>query len=499
VTARCGIAAALTLAATAMGCAASTTPACSEARIQFDGQCCPPWSVADLDVCVPTVWTEPTTHVSQHTDGSGSSARDPAIAVDGALRAVVAWTSSATTGTEPSVAVAAEDANGDFAVIAPGAALAGTGSTPSLATDADGHALVSWVQTDGDHRAIHYAERDTDDAWSLPPDRTQLSFGPEANAPHSRYSAYGEATIVYGQSTEDGFGVALARRGADISDEPLVGPADASDLVSPPGLWVGRPRIAIASNGDAIISGCPTTGSAPLMVVAERFGPDGSFANAPDSAPTWLAGAQATGAVESCAVPAIDDRGAAAIAWTQPNAAGGTPVFVATRTGWGQWTTPAGLDDALSDPSSNATGLDVAFGGNGSLHLTWSEQDATGPRRVLWTYRTPGGVWSEPTVLSAAGFDAHGPALAVGDEGEALVAYVQRHGDGWHLVTRRRNPDDAAWLDPEVLSEALEGDARQPSVAWREATFVVAWVHGAARQGRVYLARVTPQAPDDTP
>ena len=47
----------------------------------------------------------------------------------------------------------------------------------------------------------------------------------------------------------------------------------------------------------------------------------------------------------------------------------------------------------------------------------------------------------------------------------------------------------------EIVSAELPGDASEPAVAWRDDTFVVAWVHGDPLDGRIHLAHLTPTAP----
>ncbi len=482
------------VATLATGCVAASDDVCPESRVLFSGECCAPWAVADLDVCLVSEWSQPTP-----ADAIGpGGARDPEAVVGADGRTVLTWTEADETTT--AVAFAEQDADGAFAVQYPGVGLSGSGSLPSLAADTRGRALLSWRQQLGEDSSVHYVERDTDGSWSLqaPP---QLSYGPIAYEPRSVYADDGETMVVYNQWTGEHFGVAVARRGGDQLTGPLFRPASGSDVLSPAVLFSNGPIPAVASNGDAIITWYQAPDADLMVFVSERSGADGEFSRPEADAFISAPGAPVDSHGESNPAPAIDDRGAAAVAWTQENGAGHMPVYLATRDGWGRWTTPAGLDDTFSVPAGAARCTQTVFGGEGSLYITWYEEGPDMQLRVFAAHRAPDESWVEhgrdAVQLSAEGANGINPALAVGDEGQALIAYVESDGTRSDLMVRRRNPGRAQWLPAEVLSADLVGDASEPAVAWRDGVFVVAWVHGELLDGQLYVARVTQDAPEE--
>ena len=468
-------------------CAAPTDEACPSARLLYDGGCCAPWAVADLDVCVLASFATP-----RSEDAIGApGARDPEVAVDADGRVLVAWMQAS--GGVTAITVAEQRPDDTFAYQGPGGTLRGQGTSPSLATDAYGRALLSWRQQHGEDGEIFYSERGEDGAWSHPPSTPQVSYGPRAYEPRSVYGADGETLIVFNQWTGEHYGVAIARRAADARTAPLSRPASASDVVSPPVLFANAPIPAVASNGDAVIAWYQSPGGPLMTFVSERFGPNGTFSRPAADAFISADGFPVDSHPESNPTPAIHSHGSAVVVWTQEDGHGNSPVFLASRDGFGTWSLPAGLDDAFSTPAGAARCVQPAFGSDGSLYVTWYEQAPDSRLRVLAAHRAPDGEWIEhgrdTVLLSDPNADAIHPVVAVGEEGQALVAYLERTGERWDLVVRRRNPGAAAWLSPETLSADLDGDASEPAIAHRDGHFVVAWVHGPPGAGRVHLAR----------
>lgn len=488
-----GVGVARVLATLALaGCGQAEASTCPEVRTLYDGQCCAAWSVADLDVCVVSTWDTP---AREEAIEFSVGARDPEIALDDDSRVVVTWVQPQDAGTRVLIAEQTDDET--FVVRSPGEALPGNGSSPSLTTDATGRALLAWRQHEGDAGTVHYTERNADGNWDTNPEPADvpLSFPPNAYEPRVAYGDDGETLIVYNQWTGTNFGVAIASRAAG-DDGPIKGPGSGQDVVSPPVLFSNAPIPAVASNGDAIITWYQSPDTDLMTFVSERFGVDGEFSTPAADAFISAPGGAVDSHAEANPSPAIHDRGSAVVAWTQDNAQGHSPVYLASRDGWGEWTTPAGLDDSFSVPNGAARCVQTAFGGDGSLLVTWFEEDPSQRFSVHAAYRAPDGEWidgpREAVQLSADGADGIHPAVAVGDEGQALVAFAERSGDRWDLVVRRRNPGGSAWIAPEVLSADLAGDASEPTVAYNGNAFVVAWVHGPPLEGQLHVARVEP-------
>lgn len=488
--------AALVIAALALpGCVVASADGCPEIRTLWDGECCAPWAVADLDTCIVSSFDVVTADAAIGPAG----ARDPEVVLDRDARAVVAWVDADETTT--AIRIAMEDEDRDTIVLDPAQALAGAGNGPSLAADDSGRVLLSWRQHEGEIGRVVWAERQSGIDWTFPTGdgAAVLSVPPNAYEPRSVYGDDGETLVVFNQWTGDNYGVAVARREPEDETGPLVAAASAEDVLSPAVLFSNSPAPAIASNGDGIITWYQSPGGDLMVYVSERFGTDGEWSRPTATEFISAEGAPVDSHSEANPAPAIHDRGDAVVAWTQENGGGHSVVYLAERDGWGRWTNPTDLADSFSVPRGAARCVQTAFGGDGSLYVVWFEESPDQRLSVWAAHRAPDGTWIEDgrdaLPLAAEGSDAVHPVVAVGAEGQAMVAFAQRTGDRWDLVVRRRNPGTAAWLDAEVLSAELPGDASEPAVAWREDTFVVAWVHGEPLDGRIHLAHLTPTAP----
>lgn len=481
------------------GCVAPVDDGCPELRTLWDGECCAPWAVADLDTCIVSTFDTPTADASIGPPG----ARDPEVVLDDQSQAVVAWVDADEAAT--TIRVAMEDGDRDAVVLDPGQALTGDGSGPSLAADDTGRVLLSWRQHEGDTGRVVWAERQPGIDWTLPSETGEgtapLSAPPNAYEPRSVYGDDGETLIVFNQWTGEHFGVAVARRAPEDREGPLTAQTSASDVLSPAVHFSNAPALAVARNGDAIVAWYQAPEADLMTFVSERFGPEGSWSRPAADAFISAPGAPVDSHSEANPAPAIHDRGDAVVAWTQENDAGQSVVYLAERDGWGRWTHPADLGDSFSTPRGVARCVQTAFGGDGSLYVVWFEESPDQRFTVWAAHRAPDGTWidagRDALPLGSEGTDAVHPVVAVGDEGQALVAFAERSGDRWDVVVRRRNPGTSAWLNPEVLSAELAGDASEPAIARRGDTFVVAWVHGSALDGRIHLAHLTPTAPPE--
>jgi hypothetical protein len=454
---------------------------CPAARAGSSGQCCPAWTEAEDTRCTLRAWERGT-----EDDAFGpSGARDPVLSIDGAGRAVLAWEATGDEG--HALVVAEETAIGHLGLREPASALAGEAVTPAVAAHEDGRAAVVWRQHDGSESRIYASTRVDTGGWDDPTPSDARSWAGDADDPDVVFGPGSETIVAWSQWTGHDFRVVVSRdRG---------GEADAPVIVSPPLDFAGGPRLAVADNGDAIVTWTQTGGAGePMVVASERTRQNGEWTRPGPSDVLSAPGAPTASLPDPDAVPAIDRRGGIAIAWTQASSTGAAPVYLATRDGLGEWTRPESVDDAFSGPGLVARAPRIAIGPSGEVWVAWTE-DLGEQMRVVAAVRDAEGTWIEdgrdPAVLSAPGTDASEPALAVGPSGEAVVVFTQKSGEVRRIVARRRHAGGTRWLDPEELSDAAQGDASEPTVAiGPTGRTVAAWVQGPPLAGHVRIAWV---------
>lgn len=454
---------------------------CPAARLQDDGACCPAWAEAEGTRCTLRPWA-----MGSQDDAFGPvGARAPALAVDGGGRAVLAW---AARGDAGSVLVVAEEiAEGHLGLRDPAAGFAGEAMAPAVAADASGRAAIVWRQLEDGEGRIHQSVRAATGGWRDPTAGDALSWAGDADAPRVVFGPGAETIAAWSQRTGGVVRIVVSRRQGDDVDLPVI--------VSPPLHAASAPAVAVAANGDAVVTWMQAgrTG-APTVLASERLRGGGEWTRPGPSDALSPPGAVVASLLESSPVAAIDRRGGIAIAWTQPDGTGAAPILLATRDGLGEWTAPESPADAFSDPQRVASGLRVAIGPAGQRWMAWSE-DLGDVHRVVAAVQDTSAEWIEdgraPAMLSALGADASEPALAVGPSGEVVVVFVETHGEVRRIVARRRHAEGTRWLDSEVLSDAASGDASDPTVAiGPSGRTVAAWVQGPPQAGQVRIAWV---------
>jgi hypothetical protein len=130
----------------------------------------------------------------------------------------------------------------------------------------------------------------------------------------------------------------------------------------------------------------------------------------------------------------------------------------AVRQAGRRWSTPSMFFGGLED----AYGLQIAVDPLGNETAIWGRR--LGPSRVVQSAtRLPGGSWSSPVTLSAAGA---GSALVVVDPGgEATAVWLLEREEGWRSVVQSATrPAGGSWSSPVNLSPVRRA-ARSPQVA----------------------------------
>jgi uncharacterized protein YheU (UPF0270 family) len=125
----------------------------------------------------------------------------------------------------------------------------GVGS-PQVAMDNNGNAIIVWKQVDGNVSQVFKSEY-RNGQWTHPADLSDnISLdGYSAKYPQVAMDDNGNAIIVWQQS--DGSNEQIFK--SEYRNGQWTHPADLSDNISPDGMGVGSPQVAMDDNGNAII------------------------------------------------------------------------------------------------------------------------------------------------------------------------------------------------------------------------------------------------------
>ena len=145
-----------------------------------------------------------------------------------------------------------------------------------------------------------------------------------------------------------------------------------------------------------------------------------------------------------------------------------------SQAGWqsAQVVNPAATGDA------SAHHLDMNRDGLG--FAVWLQND--GARNNLWVSSYGGGGWKTPQLLERDDRgSAEWPFVAVGEDGQAAVAWVQRTGGGAMELLVRNFTVESSWTPAESLSGQGTGVVQNPQIAFdREGNAMALWLNGTA-------------------
>ena len=179
-----------------------------------------------------------------------------------------------------------------------------------------------------------------------------------------------------------------------------------------------------------------------------------------DAAPTWLL-PQAISADGPSAIGldvAVDGHGNAIAVWVS-STGGEYRVASARRPAGGTWSSPTFLSRSSTETGYAGVGLDAA----GNAIAIWRRLDTAHNGRIQAAIRPAGGSWGSPVTLSAAGQYADRPDVAVNAAGAAFAVWLLN--DGTHdRVQASVRPPGGTWSAPRTLSAAGQ-DASVPQVA----------------------------------
>lgn len=329
-----------------------------------------------------------------------------------------------------------------------------------------GDALVVWRQSNGNNDQI-FMSHFVGGQWTHPSGLADniSPDGQNASNPQVAMNSNGDALIVWSQS--DGVNVQIFK--SEYRSGVWKHPLDLLDNISPDARSASDAVAAMDDAGDALIVWTQSDGSDTQTFLSEYRGAqwdhpvDLNDNISPDGTPTWPAAV------------VMDALGHALIAWPQSN---GTDylIFMSEYRG-GSWTHPS-LSDHISPAGADAWFPSVALNDHGEALIAWPQYN--GQVTSIFLSECRGGIWDHPLGLwdsiSPGGEYAYGPFAAVGDDGDAIIAWHQSDGTISQIFMSEYR--DGQWNHPLGLSDNISpdgGSALDATVSMSAHRDVIAW------------------------
>lgn len=187
---------------------------------------------------------------------------------------------------------------------------------------------------------------------------------------------------------------------------------------------------------------------------------------------------------------AIAGTGDCIVVWHQTDGSN-SQIFMSSCHA-GVWTDPSGPSDNVSPDGQDAWVPDVAMNASGDAVVAWSQTDGTESRIFVSLYRS--GTWTHPTALtegiSPAGSDAYFPQVAIADDGDVLVVWMQ--SDGTDQAIFASSQRGGVWDHPDSLADNLSPSGTSAAFAQvamdGDGDAVVAWQQNDGTENQVYLS-----------
>jgi hypothetical protein len=369
------------------------------------------------------VWTNPV-NLSDHISPSGQDAIEPHVAMDNNGNAIIVWIQS--DGTNYQV-FKSERRNSIWYNptsladhISPSGQDVGWNDplmgTVSVAMDNNGNAIIAWYQSDGSTEQIFKSEYRSN-VWHHPANLADNIGITGAGQPQVAMDDNGNAIIVF--VAYDGSYFQTFK--SEYRNGAWYHPASRTDNISPDGKMALFPQVAMANNGDAVIVWQQVLGSDPnaytKIFKSERR--NGTWVN-PANLDDNISPANAR-------FPQVemDNNGNAIIIWDLYFNTDSDPYgMIEYRNS--AWSNPVNL----KFNGENIRPTHMAMDDNGNAIIVWAQTDSTNSQIFKSEYRE--GAWHNPVSLtdkvSPDGQGACHPQVAMGNNGNAIIAWIQSDG-----------------------------------------------------------------------
>ncbi len=187
----------------------------------------------------------------------------------------------------------------------------------------------------------------------------------------------------------------------------------------------------------------------------------------------------------STSVVAMDSKGDAVIAWLQYD--GSNYKLFKSEYRNGIWHHPSNIINSISPSGETAARPAVAMSDNGDAIIAWLQFNGLTYGIFMSEYRN--GSWSEPENISPqASEEGLLPLIAMSNNGDAIITWIQN--DGIYDKIYRSQYRDGIWTHPKDLSDSIMSGKQNPrnlDVAMSDAgNAIIVWSDIDAYRSRVY-------------
>jgi hypothetical protein len=322
-----------------------------------------------------------------------------------------------------------------------------------------GNAIIVWGQYDGSYGQIYKSEY-RNGVWTNPSSLSDhiSPDGQSAGDPQIAMDNNGNAIIVWEQyDSSNNYQIFKS----EYRNGVWTNPANLTDNISPDGLGVGMPQVAMDNNGNAIIVWEQYDSSNNYQIFKSEYR-DGAWTN-PASVADHISPEGGGNADSLYPEVAMDNNGNAIIVWKQYNGIN-YKIFKSEYRN-GVWHNPTSLSDYINpDGTSPAFDPQVAMDNNGNAVIVWSQSDGSNYQIFKSEYRN--GVWTNPSSLadniSPQGQDSFNPQVAMDNNGNAIIVWYQRDESNIYQIFKSEYRKDV-WTNPSSLSDHISPDGQH---AW---------------------------------
>ncbi len=357
------------------------------------------------------------------------------------------------------------------------------GTKSVVAMNANGNAIIVWDQFDGNNNQIYMREY-RNGSWSSQPALSD-SISPKGTncfSPHVAMDDNGNAIIVWMQyvSADQIFK-------SEYRNGKWTHPSSLSENICSSDYSASSPYVAMDNNGNAIITWLQYDGSCYQIFLRE-------FRN-----DEWTPEPSLTESISpvgyDAMLPAVslDDNGNAIVAWIQYDINSRSQIFVSEYRG-GAWVHPSDITDNISPGERNVSDISrpaIAMDDNNNAIIAWAQYDGCDNQIYMREYRN--GSWSNiPAIndyISITNYEAKYPVVAMDNNSNAVIAWAQDDSSNYQIFMREyRNGN---WSMKPGLSENISPDnydASCPAVAMDDnSNAIVTWMQSDGSNNRMYM------------
>lgn len=324
------------------------------------------------------------------------------------------------------------------------------------AIDNSGRAVVVWIQSDGAKDQVYKSEY-RNGVWTHPTSTADhiSPSGQHAQQPNVAMDNNGNAIIVWAQNDGTTGATYYQIFKSEFRNTIWSHPSSLADNISPNGQDATNPAVAMDDNGNTVISWLQSDGANEQIFKSE-------YRNNTWVHPSSLAdNISLDGQPVTYPAVAMDNRGNAMIIWTSGPWPG---TLFKSEYRNGLWTHPTSTADHVDSFGQTVSEeLKLAMDNNGNAIIVSRQTETVSPYTdYIFKSEYRNGLWTHPTStsdhISPSGQKTEIPAVAMDDNGNAIIVWEQLDGTGTDWQTFKSEYRNGAWNHPAFLADNISPD-----------------------------------------